>query len=468
MLNNATQIISNVPGKHLNPLLLAQSQWNDSSGFMMIAYTIIGPDANDSASRFYDLFFLSGSHIYDCARMNSDLRFQLHLDDALQTFSRVGREEGTRVFLFVASDEVLSRFRSTFYYEPCLKVHLDGLSGKQIHRLLTSTKCKKGIIECNEFYHSLPSIELKEITSPDDISQYRPPFKHGRILIYDTDRNKELLSLNHDSHTFPSKTTTNSQSIMLGEGGIRSDDPTPSVPSGSLFSAADEKEAEEFTAFITRFLKSAPPGAPEESVVADDISANSDISGLGNLNVPNPPPKSFIVTHRDSENSSVSTTHPRPCPAPNRIDPPLQGRGPRALRKTRRSNPHEPSAEIQPLASPSASSEYIRLFDRLFRSFRQQVFDVFGDKSESVIADAVRRGRFLTPEFDLQNLSDETAIIILDIIEHIANEAPFLKRPRLRQAALTLVADLYNKQYEILENNRVIDKVEQFYYKLKK
>ena len=434
----------------------------------MIAYTILGPDANNYASRFYDLFFLRGSHIYDSARMDSDLRFQLHLDVALQTFSRIGRDEGTRVFLFAASDETLSRFRSTFYYEPCLKVHIEGLSNKQLQRLLTSTKCKKGIIECNEFSSPLPSIELKEIASPEDVSQYRPPFKHGRVLMYDTDRNRELLGPNRDSRAFASKTIPNDQSIIPGEGGIRRDDTTPGVSSDNPFSAADEKEAEEFTAFITRFLKSAPPGAPEESVVADDSSQNSDISGLGNLNVPNPPPKSFVVTHRDSENSSVSTTHPRPCPAPNRIDPPLQGRGPRALRKTRRSNPHEPSAEIQPLASPSASSEYIRLFDRLFRSFRQQVFDVFGDKSESVIADAVRRGRFLTPEFDLQNLSDETAIIILDIIEHIANEAPFLKRPRLRQAALTLVADLYNKQYEILENNRVIDKVEQFYYKLKK
>ena len=43
-----------------------------------------------------------------------------------------------------------------------------------------------------------------------------------------------------------------------------------------------------------------------------------------------------------------------------------------------------------------------------------------------------------------------------------------MKRSRLRQAALTLVADLYNKQYEILEKNHAIDRVEQFYYKLKK
>ena len=106
--------------------------------------------------------------------------------------------------------------------------------------------------------------------------------------------------------------------------------------------------------------------------------------------------------------------------------------------------------------------------ERLFRSFRQQLFDSFGEKTEEVIADAERKVRFLTPEFDLHSLNENTAIHVLDLIETIAGGASFMKRSRLRQAALTLVADLYNKQYELFEQHRVIDKVEQFYYRLKK
>jgi hypothetical protein len=72
------------------------------------------------------------------------------------------------------------------------------------------------------------------------------------------------------------------------------------------------------------------------------------------------------------------------------------------------------------------------------------------------------------PEFDLQHLNEESALMTLEMLEHISNDASFLKRSRLRQAALTLVADLYNKQYELLEKHHAIDKVEQFYYRLRR
>lgn len=98
MINGALQIIGDVPGKHLDPLLLAQSQSNDSLGFMMIAYATQSANADTPLSRFYDLFFLRGSHICECARMNRDLRFQLHLDVALQTFKHAGREDSTGCF----------------------------------------------------------------------------------------------------------------------------------------------------------------------------------------------------------------------------------------------------------------------------------------------------------------------------------------------------------------------------------
>jgi len=130
------------------------------------------------------------------------------------------------------------------------------------------------------------------------------------------------------------------------------------------------------------------------------------------------------------------------------------------------SNPD--ASSVRQEGKSATPTEYVRLFERLFRSFRQQLFDCFGDKSESAIAEAERKVRFLTPEFDTHSLNNETAVAMLDLIETITSDASFLKRTRLRQAALTLVADLYNKQYDVLEQYRAIDKVEQFYYRLKK
>ena len=117
---------------------------------------------------------------------------------------------------------------------------------------------------------------------------------------------------------------------------------------------------------------------------------------------------------------------------------------------------------------PEQQSEFVRTFERLFRSFRQQVFEHFGEKCEEVIARAEKKVRILSPEFDYHSITDETAVSALEIIEEIVNQASFMKRSRLRQAAITLISDLYNKQYNLLESHRVIDRVEEIYYRLKR
>ena len=448
MINGALQIIGDVPGKHLDPLLLAQSQWNDSLGFMMIAYSKPSPNQDTTASPFYDLFFLRGSHIYECARMNCDLRFQLHLEVALQTFKQSGREDSTRVYLFAAAGEIVDRFRSTFIYEPCLKVQLEGLSKKQIHALLTGTKCKKGIIECNEFIQILPSLDLKDVASIDDLAQYSPPFKHGRILLYDIEKNKELIEVRHASQTSRSTPGSDQTSLNLGRTVIRSQQAPHDNSTDDLFSAANEKETEDITSFINQILNS--PRTVEDKTP----DANSEAG-------------TFVITSRSEPSepptSSKGPNHPRLQTWAHK--PPGDKKPPRKA-ITRRSR--QSTSEPQHNEPPPELSDYTKLFDRTFRSFRQQVFDSFGDKCDTVIAESERKLRILTPEFDLQLLNENTAILVLDLIEDIAGGASFMKRSRLRQAALTLVSDLYNKQYELLEEHHVIDKVEQFYYRLKK
>ncbi len=429
MLNDATQIIADVPGKHLHPQLLVRSQTDDSLGFIMISYEQKPAISDTPIERYYDLLFFRGHHIDDCARMNRDLRFQIRPELAFQTFTLLAREDQTRISLYTASDQVLNRFRSTLLYEPCLKVQIEGLSKKQLAKLLISIGCHKGIIECNEFIDPTPSIDLMEINSPDDILHYQPAFKRGRLLVYDIEKNKELIE---ERHTSQSKRSTHSatgvqdaldvKSIDCSRTAIQFSNISEHSVTDEVLSPVDEQEAEEFTSFIKQIL--------------------------------------------DSPSSAETKTYP---------GPPLQRRGTEPVRRenrpTRRlTRPHtdQHAPEAQPKDQQPEPSEYVKLMERLYRSFRQQLFDSFGDKCDAVIVDAERKVQLLTPDFNLHSLNESNAVMTLDLIERIAAEAPFLKRSRLRQAALTLVADLYNKQYELLEKHRVIDKVEQCYYRLKK
>jgi hypothetical protein len=484
MINGATQIIAGVPGKHLDPLLLAQSQTTDSVGFIMIAYQRQSTGEGQQVSRFYDLLFFRGPEIFECARLNQDLRFQLHQEAAFQTFKSFGRDHGTRVFLFLASEELLHRFQSTFYYEPCLKVQVRALSKKQIITLLKSTGCQRGIIECNEFTQLSPSMELQEISSPDDIIQYQPKFKHGRILLYDTEKNKELVQERYSvqSNRLPRLHGGSADNETKGEKLIR--------PSFHILGSSkdreidkreptlDEKEAEEFTEFIKKILNTPTSSDSKEQkdqgfVIArkesKTTSAEENADSADERSAPRKKQKSPRLT-RSAERFKAK--EPPSHPKTNLSEPkPDEPPGEEESNPQSITNERTDSASAVVVAEDvqvAAHPDYIKLFERLFRSFRQQVFDCYGDKSESVITEAERKVRFLTPEFDLRALNEETAIVTLDLVETIANEANFFKRSKLREAALTLVADLYNKQYLLLEQHRAIEKVEQFYYRLKR
>jgi hypothetical protein len=466
MINGAIQIIAGVPGRHLDPLLLAQSQAKDSAGFIMIAYQRQSIAEDQSPSRFYDLLFFRGPEIFECARLNQDLRFQLHQEAAFQTFKNFCRDNGTKVYLFLASDELLHRFRSTFYYEPCLKVQVKALSKKQIVTLLKNTGCQRGIIECNEFTQLAPSLELFEISSPDDIIQYRPKFKNGRILLYDTEKNKELVQ---ERYSVLSKRLTQPAGDSLRTDSQRQEEPDRAAI--QIFGASrqqearelepfdDEKEAQEFTEFIKKILNG--PTTTDEQVREDKKVAE----------------ETFLIT-RKPDAAVLPVVDPKTNiekhPVPRKARQKSKGKEISSQHTEQRSikseGVHPVSATSLTVDATTASdqSNFIRLFERLFRSFRQQVFECYGDKCEAVIADAERKVRFLTPEFDLHPLNNETAVVVLDLVETIANDAPFFKKSKLREAALTLVADLYNKQYELLERQHAIEKVEQFYYRLKR
>ncbi|MGB2867275.1 MAG: hypothetical protein WBD36_02395 [Bacteroidota bacterium] len=458
MINNATPIISSIPGKHLDPLLLAQSQSSDSTGFIMIAYQERTTSESAPPAYFYDLLFFRGSEIYDCARMNQDLRFHLPLDTVLTTFKTLGRTDSTRLSLFVGQNEDIQRLRSTIYHEPCLKVPVRALSKNHIRALLINTGCRRGIIECNDFTNPSPVLDLHEVTSPEEFLQYQPKFRNGRLLLYDIEKCKDLVQQRYASTSVQrstppghSQTSVNSNQshIELADLSFTQE---PVQPEPSI----DEKEAEQFTQLIKQILNSPPSSA--ENTPNSIQSANQDSSG-----------DAFVITRDGKAGEPFRTSHNQPN------SPSAQKSKPGSKRPSQKSK-QEASADARSDSSPTThtvktdnpSPDYIKLLERLFRSYRQQIFEQFGDKSEEVITAAEQKVRFLTPEFNVQSLNDQTAPLLLDLMEHIANDASFLKRRRLQEAALTLVADLYNKHFELLEQQRVIDKVEQFYYRLKR
>ena len=321
------------------------------------------------------------------------------------------------------------------------------------------------------------SIDLRDIGAISDIAQYRPPFKRGRILIYDIEGSKGLFEEGNGRDLSHSETSADDRSTSPGKGDPRSQSESLGHSSGSQFSATDEKEAEEFTEFITRFLKSTPTSGSRDPVAGESAlccPAQPNLFEPEHRDDGDRSPEIIVGSQQAPPHGRVETVSSPPIhgrdqrPINGRDERHIHGREHRPIRKPRSNRSTEHSAATQAAPSTAECPEFVLLFERLFRSFRQQAYEVFGNKCDAVIAEAERKIRFLNPDFDLQALNETTATLVLDIIEIAAVAASFMKRSRLRQAALTLVADLYNKQYEILEKNHAIDRVEQFYYKLKK
>ena len=130
------------------------------------------------------------------------------------------------------------------------------------------------------------------------------------------------------------------------------------------------------------------------------------------------------------------------------------------------SNREESASRLQQTVQVP-QEDLVRLFQRQYRSFRQELFLQCDGRCEAIIRRAEQRVRFLDPDFDLQSLTPATAPGILDLLPAIVSEAPFLKRSRLRASVGLLVADLYSKHYDTLEAQNLIDKVEQLYHRFK-
>ena len=431
MINGAVEIIAGVPGKNLDPLLLAQSQTTDSINLMVIAYEMPNPIVKE---KVFDLLFLRGSNIFDCARMNQDLRFRLQVEKVITTFKSRSSDEGTRIHFYKASQEQVEQFRSTFYYEPCLKIQLESLTKKSVQKLLSNSTCRHGIIECNDFAQAIPKIDLQEIRSLQELISYVPASMKGRLLLYDIDKNNELIQERYNSNAdeLPlqiSKPSTQQQTLILKKEGA---DKIQSRQTEMI------NEANEFAELVKQMLNT-----PEQK---------QDTPSTLELEFPE-----MVIKSSDQNRSDVEANDKHQEQLPFK----------RHSRRTIKKQTDEPKGKkIE--EKKEAQSEIITLFERIFRSFRRVVYECLGEKSETIIAQAESQARLLHPDFSLSALTEANSIVILDVIESVIKNVPLLKRSRVRNAVVILVADAYNKQYDLLERTKALDRFEQFYYELKR
>ena len=191
MLSGALEIIGQVPGRHLHPFHLAASQEPDARGYVMVEYHHEAGEAGGAA--WYDLFHFRGPVIEECARFSRDLRFVVPHEAALRTFETLRGRASTIVSLFQADPRLLESLRSICYFSPSLQLQRKALTERQLQTQLLLSRCRNGIVECSLFGADRPVMHLAEIRSEADLASFRAPLKAGRLLLYDIDRNGELL-----------------------------------------------------------------------------------------------------------------------------------------------------------------------------------------------------------------------------------------------------------------------------------
>jgi hypothetical protein len=429
VINGATQIIGNVPGQYLNPLLVAESQTMAHAGYVVVSYSI--------EPKQYDLLFLQGRAITHCARMNKDLRFFVDQHVVTTTFRDHYNE--SHVFLFTSDDESIHRFIATFHSEPCLKVHVDALSKPQILALIKSTGCSQGIIERNDFSNVLPTIELNQIESTKKLPLFKTGLSHGRLLVYDLLKNQEIQSHRFAGEPFMLHPAPGPKRKRTPRKRLTNIEPTH-VEGVSNSTSLPEDPAEAIEALIHEILGTTNH---KPTTINELIGTESG---------------SLVDSQSEATSSQPPTINNQP-----------------ELNAQSQPSPPETSTELQSSIQETVSSKdrqteqtvFTRTLERLVRSFRQQVVDLCPQRAESLFAQAEKKALMLNPDFSIRSLNDETARVVLDLIEEIVRIAPLLKRSKLRDIAAELVSDLYNKQYDLLEQHAIIDAVEQCYYRLK-
>jgi hypothetical protein len=407
MVEGATKILGDIPGKHLDPILLLESQRGNIWGTIMIIY------GAERASPYFDLILFHQNRLLDCARITSDLRFTLSRESLISNFTL--HRNDTRISLFSMESRALRHLRATLYLEPCLKIQVRLLHKQQIRSLLQMSPCSNGIVECNDFSGQTPRLFFSAIRPDGDLSRFALPFRNGRLLLYDFDKNRELIRERRFNRREKGRTNlaVRREGIPKLEPRIRLAippdkfaclEPGESIP---LFDQADSTES---------CASGAPPGREHEVLPA---------AGRGRQK-------------KSSRNAGA--------------------------RRSEAESGSQMSLKAELLESSALQDQV----ERLIASFRQSLLASVGERADDMLASAEEKIKGSSPGFSLQSPAKDDIPSVFDLIESVVAGMPFLKRAALREKSLSLISDLYNRHFSLLDDAQLLDKVEQVYYRLKK
>jgi hypothetical protein len=133
----------------------------------------------------------------------------------------------------------------------------------------------------------------------------------------------------------------------------------------------------------------------------------------------------------------------------------------------------EPASAPEPVRKaidPADAEEVpiVETFSALHVAFRKKALEALGSRYEKVFQAGEKSVRSVVPKFDAGALQATTAPAVLDFMDAVVKEAPFFKRPALREAAIVSIAGMYDRQYELLEECGLVDRVEEAYCRMKR
>ena len=306
--------------------------------------------------------------------------------------------------LYEIPQTVMKMFLSTFSTYPLLTVPAHLLSAKQMECMLMQGKTEKGILEIDRLTNAPPSVELMEFTSIRELLMSAATVKEGHVLLYGLDSPKGCP--------------------------VRQNDEADSPATGELCNCASSR----------------PPGAAVYSACSKPMRNELERD---------------CGREQPAGSVSLSPVSGQGCPdaAPEEVA---------ASHLTTGAPPARWSPGWPPAPGRENEADYVRLLDHMFRGFRKEAHECFGRKVEGAITRAARQVRQTKPEFDLSRLSPATVLGVFDLLEKTLEMAPMLKRSKLRAATRRLLEDLYNANFEILEANGAVERLEELYYRLKK
>jgi hypothetical protein len=209
----------------------------------------------------------------------------------------------------------------------------------------------------------------------------------GRLLLYDIDKNNELIQERYDSTTnelpLQVSSTSKRQETLILKKDTKGD--APNHQSDML------NEANQITDLIKQILNT-----PEQK---------QDQPRTLELEFPEMVIKTSDQNRIDAEAS---------------VPPQEQLQFKRHSRRTIKKQSDEPKEkkveEKKVEEKKEQQSEIITLFERNFRSFRRVVYECLGEKGETIIAQAESQARLLHQDFNLSALTETNSIVILYVI----------------------------------------------------